>query len=107
MNFDKFLAGSTALGLMALVAAPIAIAQGEDAETRLGTVTVSAQRVEENLQDVPVSVTNLADEKLDVLKSGGADVRFLSARVPSVIAESSFGRAFPRFYIRGIGNTDF
>lgn len=27
--------------------------------------------------------------------------------MPSVIAESSFGRTFPRFYIRGIGNTDF
>lgn len=78
-----------------------------DSEARLGTVTVSAQRLEESLQDVPLSVTQIADEKLDVLSSGGADVRFLSARVPSVIAESSFGRAFPRFYIRGFGNTDF
>ncbi|MAK61207.1 MAG: TonB-dependent receptor [Ponticaulis sp.] len=107
MSFEKFLVSSSALGLMCLSAAPIAAAQGEEAENRLSTVTVSAQRLEENLQDVPVSVTNLADEKLDILKSGGTDVRFLSARVPSVIAESSFGRAFPRFYIRGIGNTDF
>ena len=29
------------------------------------------------------------------------------ARVPSLNIESSFGRAFPRFYIRGFGNTDF
>jgi iron complex outermembrane receptor protein len=27
--------------------------------------------------------------------------------VPSLNIESSFGRAFPRFYIRGYGNTDF
>ena len=33
--------------------------------------------------------------------------QFLSARVPSLLLESSFGRAFPRFYIRGLGNTDF
>ena len=79
----------------------------EDAEARLDTITVTAQRIEQNLQDVPISVTAVADEKLNNLKAGGADVRFLSARVPSVIAESSFGRAFPRFYIRGIGNTDF
>ena len=27
--------------------------------------------------------------------------------MPSLNIESSFGRAFPRFYIRGYGNTDF
>ena len=92
--------------LLAATSLP-ALAQDIDAEARLPSVTVTAQRVEENIQDVPISITTIADEKLDVLKSSGADVRFLSARVPSVIAESSFGRAFPRFYIRGIGNTDF
>lgn len=108
MRFGKFLISSTALGLAFAIAAPATFSQeNPDTESRLDTVTVSAQRLEENLQDVPVSVTQLADEKLDILSSGGADVRFLSARVPSVIAESSFGRAFPRFYIRGIGNTDF
>ena len=90
-----------------VVAALPGNAQETDAEARLPAVTVTAQKIEENIQDVPISITTLADEKLDVLKSSGADVRFLSARVPSVIAESSFGRAFPRFYIRGIGNTDF
>ncbi len=92
----------------AFLFAPMGYAQtsAED-EARLNPVTVTAQRIDEDLQDVPISVTSISDEKLDVLKSGGADVRFLSARVPSVIAESSFGRAFPRFYIRGVGNTDF
>jgi iron complex outermembrane recepter protein len=101
---------SAGISLMALAVfgAP-ALAQSTDDEAvaRLGTVTVTAQRVEEDLQEVPISITTLSDEKLDTLKASGADVRFLSARVPSVIAESSFGRAFPRFYIRGIGNTDF
>jgi iron complex outermembrane recepter protein len=41
------------------------------------------------------------------LASGGQDVRLLAARIPSLNVESSFGRAFPRFYIRGYGNTDF
>ncbi len=76
-------------------------------EVRLNSVTVTAQRVEENIQDVPISITTISEEKLNNLKASGADVRFLSARVPSVIAESSFGRAYPRFYIRGFGNTDF
>ena len=77
------------------------------APPRLDTVTVTAERRAENIKDVPVSVSTLSGEKLDVLNSGGDDVRFLSGRVPSLNIESSFGRAFPRFYIRGYGNTDF
>jgi len=82
----------------------------EDAEQRaatLDTVEVTAQRRVENIQDVPVSISTVGGEKLDALSSGGGDVRFLSGRVPSLNIESSFGRAFPRFYIRGYGNTDF
>ncbi|MBU8974669.1 MULTISPECIES: TonB-dependent receptor [unclassified Lysobacter] len=75
--------------------------------TTLDTVQVTAQRRVENLQDVPVSVSTINAQELDVLGSGGTDVRFLSGRVPSLNIESSFGRAFPRFYIRGYGNTDF
>ncbi|KCZ87339.1 TonB-dependent receptor [Hyphomonas johnsonii] len=97
---------ASGLSATPLIALP-GMAQEAETEARLPQVTVTAQRVEQNLQDVPISVTTVADEKLDVLKASGADVRFLSARVPSVIAESSFGRAFPRFYIRGIGNIDF
>ncbi|MDP1554855.1 MAG: TonB-dependent receptor, partial [Hyphomonas sp.] len=103
----RLVAGASLIALA--VFGPPALAQTaeDDATARLETITVTAQRVEEDLQDVPISISTLSDEKLDTLKASGADVRFLSARVPSVIAESSFGRAFPRFYIRGIGNTDF
>jgi len=75
--------------------------------TTLDTVQVTAQRKVENLQDVPVSVSTINAQDLDVFGAGGTDVRFLSGRVPSLNIESSFGRAFPRFYIRGYGNTDF
>lgn len=88
--------------------APALAQDADEADARrLDPVVTTAQRVEQDAQDVPISITTVSDEKLDNLKAGGADVRFLSARVPSVIAESSFGRAFPRFYIRGYGNTDF
>ena len=109
MSLKSTLKYSAALAVTAsAVSAMPALAQ--DAETdarRLPSIVTTAQRVEQDAQDVPISITTLSDEKLDNLKSGGADIRFLSARAPSVIAESSFGRAFPRFYIRGIGNTDF
>lgn len=73
----------------------------------LQTVTVTAQRRTENIREVPVSVTALKGEKLDVLISGGEDIRLLAGKVPSLNVESSNGRTFPRFYIRGYGNTDF
>ncbi|MBB1089151.1 TonB-dependent receptor [Lysobacter sp. SG-8] len=83
-----------------------ATAETGEAKT-LDTLVVTAQRKVENAQDVPMSITAVTAEQLDVLGSSGGDVRVLSGRVPSLNVESSFGRAFPRFYIRGYGNTDF
>jgi len=93
---------SCALGSLAVYA--------EDTESggkTLEVITVTAEKRAEDVQQVPESITTLSDEKLDVIKSGGDDVRFLSARVPGLLVESSFGRTFPRFYIRGLRNTDF
>jgi iron complex outermembrane recepter protein len=95
-----------AISLLTSVAAP-AFAQDAPPTDGLGDITVTAQRREENLQDVPLSITAVRGEKLDAISAGGVDVRGLSGRVPSLIIESSFGRTFPRFYIRGLGNTDF
>ena len=74
---------------------------------QLETVIVTAQRRSENIKDVPMAITALKGERLDVLTAGGQDIRFLSGRAPSLNIESDFGRSFPRFYIRGQGNTDF
>ena len=96
----------------AVAAAVLALLQvGAQAQTtpagELQVVTVTADRRVENIRDVPSSVTALQGEILEVLGTSGQDVRALSGRVPSLNIESSFGRAFPRFYIRGYGNTDF
>ena len=70
-------------------------------------IVVTATRRSENLQDIALSVATVSDETLAAVNAGGADIRGLSGRVPSLNIESSFGRTFPRFYIRGLGNTDF
>ena len=70
-------------------------------------IEVTARKRTENIKDVPISVSALTPKKLEVLGSSGMDVRALSGKVPSLLIESSFGRTFPRFYIRGLGNTDF
>jgi iron complex outermembrane receptor protein len=78
-----------------------------EATTTLDTVTVTANRRVEDIQEVPMAITALDGEKLDVFTAGGEDVRLLSGRLPSLNVESSYGRSFPRFYVRGLGNTDF
>ena len=96
------------LALAAIAALqPVARAQQVDPSGKLTTVTITAERRTENIQDVPNSVSTLSGEILDVLNTSGQDIRVISGRVPSLNIESSFGRAFPRFYIRGYGNTDF
>lgn len=102
---NKLLLSLSAIAVVA-TSAP-AIAQDSGDAARLDEIIVTAQRREENLQDVPVSVATLGGETLAVVSGAGADIRALSGRVPSLNIESSFGRTFPRFYIRGLGNTDF
>lgn len=86
-----------------LVALSVSGAQAQVLEE----IVVTAQKRVENVQDVPISISVMSQERLDSVRSGGKDIRFLSSKVPSLVVESDFGRIFPRFYIRGIGNTDF
>jgi iron complex outermembrane receptor protein len=97
-------AALTALTLAVGAAAP---AFAQETPTALSDVIVTAQKRSENIQEVPVSVAAVSGEKLDALFAGGEDVLALSSRVPGLFVESSNGRAAPRFYIRGLGNTDF
>jgi iron complex outermembrane receptor protein len=110
-SIRSIMASSTAIAVATagLFIAPAAFAQDETAQNSaaLGEIVVTAQRREENLQDVPLSVTAVSGDQLDALTAGGVDIRGMSGRVPSLLVESSFGRTFPRFYIRGLGNTDF
>lgn len=80
---------------------------GQDERVALEEVLVTAQRRTEVLRDVPISVATLSGERFEAIFSGGDDVLALSSRVPGLYAESSNGRAAPRFYMRGLGNADF
>ncbi len=73
----------------------------------LEEILVTAQKREEALQDVPISVATTSGESLNALFSGSEDILALSGRVPGLYAESSNGRSAPRFYLRGLGNIDF
>ena len=79
---------------------------GEDAG--LGDIVVTAERREERLQNTPLSVGVASGDDLRQFQSGGEDTLLsLSGRIPGLYAETTTGRIFPRFYIRGLGNIDF
>lgn len=104
-------AGSTVLAAAAFGLAAPAAAQDEAAATeadgQLATIIVTANRREENLQDVPVSADILDAERVTAIFSATADITALAGTAPGLNVESSNGRVAPRFYIRGLGNTDF
>ncbi|WP_073978087.1 TonB-dependent receptor [Erythrobacter donghaensis] len=104
-------AGSTVLAAAAAFgfAAPAVAQDGASTEDdgQLATIIVTANRREENLQDVPVSADILDQERIGAIFSGAGDITALAGTAPGLNVESSNGRVAPRFYIRGLGNTDF
>lgn len=73
----------------------------------LEEVIVTATKRAENIQDIAVSITALSPDNIRQISAGVPDIRFMNGRVANLTVESSFGRVFPRFYMRGYGNTDF
>ena len=90
----------------ATLSASAAMAQDVDAAAP-DEVVVTAQRRSENIKDVPVSVAVVGGDRLRAFQTGGEDILALAGRVPGLYAETTTGRIFPRFYIRGLGNIDF
>ena len=77
-------------------------------QTDDNTIVVTAQRRSEDTMKVPVAVSVLKADALREFQAAGADTLLsLSGKVPSLYVESTTGRIFPRFYIRGLGNIDF
>ena len=70
-------------------------------------IVVTAQRRRENILDVPLSVDILQGQRLENRFSGGDSILALAGATPGLFIETSSGRTAPRFYIRGLGNTDF
>lgn len=99
----RSISGLAALAVTGLFAAPAAA----QIEGVLEEIIVTAQKREESLQEVPISVATTSGVGLNALFSGSEDILALSGRVPGLYAESSNGRSAPRFYMRGLGNIDF
>ena len=107
MNFGKQFCALVFLVILSVSLPVVADEETEEDVIRMEEVVVTARKREQRSFEVPLSVSTIRGEKSDILRSSGMDVRFLSNRTPSLQIESSFGRIFPRFFIRGLGNNDF
>jgi outer membrane receptor protein involved in Fe transport len=73
----------------------------EKKEAGLGTVTVTAQKREENLQKVPISIQVLGTEQLE--RQNINDFEDIARALPSV-SFTPFGPGFGQVYMRGVAN---
>jgi iron complex outermembrane recepter protein len=75
------------------------------AQEELAEVVVTAQKREQNLQDVPVAVTALTGDQLT--NSGVVQPVALAEFTPNLTAKNAVGNTAPIFALRGIGLNDF
>lgn len=94
---------SGAAAAFALTAGPPAWAQPTGNE--VAEITVTAQKREENLQDVPLSVAVVQGETLEALRLNEATD--ISKVAPSVTFINSAGPRNFGFFVRGIGTSTF
>lgn len=72
----------------------------DGASRRLSTVTVTANKREENLQNVPIAINAITGDSLE--KSGVLETSDLAGQVSNLQISSPFGRTQPNFILRGI-----
>ncbi|MEZ5467561.1 MAG: TonB-dependent receptor [Lysobacterales bacterium] len=82
---------------------------GTDADrseaAKLGTITVTARKREETLQEVPIAVTAFSDQKLEDFNV--EDLSDLGAQVPNMTIYAARGSSSTvTAYIRGVGQSD-
>ncbi len=80
--------------------------QSVRADEALEEITVTAQRVSERLQDVPVAVTAILADDLD--ERGVRQAGDITSAVPNLLLNSPYGpEAQPTFTLRGVTTQDF
>ncbi len=96
-----FLLGSASL----LVGCALCTVAYADDESRIDTITVTAQHRAETAQDVPIALTVLKSDQL--VETGVDTVNDIQHLVPSFQATPQFGSGQPSFTIRGVGFEDY
>ncbi|TYC90480.1 TonB-dependent receptor [Novosphingobium sp. BW1] len=96
--------GRTAIG--AIVAATLcAPAYAQVSENEDGSIVVTAQRREQNAQDVGIALSVIGSDELE--QRGVTNVNQLQDATPSLEIEPAFGGGAAQFRLRGVGFQDY
>jgi outer membrane receptor protein involved in Fe transport len=101
-NLLRTTASAAVVGAVAFGFAGAASAQdGQDRATTVDDIIVTAQKREQNLQDVPIVVTSLSQETLQ--DAGVRDIKDLQILTPGMTVTSTTTEASTTARIRGVG----
>lgn len=105
---NKFKFGAISLAVSIACSTTAFAAEGEEQATqakKIEVISVSAQKRVQNLQAVPIAITNLSSE--DIERYGLESASDLQFQTPGLVVTYASTSAIPNFSIRGIGLNDF
>lgn len=73
-------------------------------DNQSGEILVTAQRREERLRDIPITISQIGEESLANMKAD--QIWKISAQVPGITIKNTYGEQSPLFVFRGIGTND-
>ena len=94
-----------ALKTLALSASAMALAHTAPALAQVEEIIVTAQKVEENVQDVPIAITAVSGDRL--AQAGVISLENISTVVPSVTFRKGTTSANSAIVMRGVGTISF
>ena len=100
-NLLRTTVSAAVVGACAFGFAGVASAQDQDGPQTIDDIIVTAQKREQNLQDVPIVVTSLSQETLQ--DAGVRDIKDLQILTPGMTVTSTSSEASTTARIRGVG----
>ena len=94
-----------AIRTLAVSASALAIVTAAPAMAQVEEIVVTAQKVEENVQDVPIAITAVTSERLE--QAGVTSLENIGAVVPSVTFRKGTTSANSAIVMRGVGTITF
>ena len=100
MDFLKISYGFISCLFVAVISLNIITVSAQDSDSRLEEIVVTAQKKEQGLSEVPISIQVLSSDKIDTL--GITSLEDLQTHVPGLMINK--GAAQFNIYIRGVGS---
>jgi iron complex outermembrane receptor protein len=91
--------------VLAMTASTVAVAMATPAAAQVDEIIVTAQKVEQNIQDVPISISAVTGEAL--ARAGAKSLEDITSIVPSVTFRKGTTNANSAIVMRGVGTISF